>query len=321
MIKKLWLHTMTVIIMLGLSVSLTACTSSQNPTKAPEKSPESSPTLSALQSDDQEVSQDKGVYKNLVINDFPIEDAEYLVETDQQVSYLLLSSDIIIYALKMPDSDYYPELSTENGQITLNWTKSGKSVFKVDMVEGSSEAYINDSNEPIAIGVSPKIVNNKLYIPINLILQSLKMEETYDKELDVTYLHFQQDFSKEALVGLWSDSEANPFTEFEKALDGSGNLASFATGYQFNTDGTYQALLIGVSGFDDKLVYLKGKYEILGNTLIYHDIQETLYEGNPLELVHENEVLDYPTYEFIDYYDKEENLININGFLLYRVKP
>ncbi len=307
---------------LCLALSLSACSASPDPQTLKETDPvPSQPDLTtfAITQDD---NSNKGDYENLVINDLPIEDSEFIIENDNDSSYILLSDKIITYALKLPDStDYYPELSLENGQISMTWRRDGQPLLKVDMVEGSHEAYLNDSNEPIDIKVAPKSVDGHLYIPINLMLSGLKMKETYDKDLHTTFIHYERDFSKSDLVGCWSDSGTDSFKDYKNAINGNGSLASFVTCYQFNEDGTYQVLLIGVGGFDDKLIMAKGKYTLLGNTIIYQGIEETLYEGNPLELVHENKLLDHAVYEFIDEFDKTSGQISINGFFLNRVAP
>lgn len=318
--KNTGLRTIAILLCLSLVITLSACSANpgaqnDNGTNVPTGEPVTPP--SASQPSD---SVDKGAYKNLVINDLPIEDSEYLIEKNNDSTYILLEKNILTYALKLPNSSqYYPELSLENGQISLSWYMDSELLLKIDMVEGSTEAYINDSNEPIDIKVAPKTVNNHLYIPINLIVQSLKMKETYIQDLDTTILHFEQDFSKTDLIGCWSDSGTNSFKDYENALQGNGSLASFVTCYQFNEDDTYQVLLVGVGGYDESLVMAKGKYSIIGNTLIYQQVEESLYSGNPLELVYENQLLDHPVYEFIDDYDKDNNQISINGFHLMRV--
>ncbi len=307
------------LICLALTLSLWAC-SLNNSTQAGNSLPVAGDAEHSSPAPASADKSDKGIYENLVINDLPIEDHEYLVEKVQETAYILLSDDILPYALKLPNSNqYYPDLSLENGQISLTWRMNDQPYLKIDMVEGSTEAYINDSNEPIDIKVAPRTVNAKLYIPINLIVQSLNMGETYDKDLQTTFLHYQENFSTVDLVGCWSDTGTNSFEEFKNALQGNGSLASFVTAYEFNEDGTYQVLLLGVGGFDEQMVMCKGRYTILGNTLIYQQVEETLYEGNPLEMVHENQKLDHPVYEFIDFYDKASDQIGINGFLLQRV--
>lgn len=267
-------------------------------------------------------SIDDNAYSNIVINDIPIEKKDYIVETKGNSTYILLDSEIFKFTFKMPGlSNIYPDFSTENGQISVSWSDQGKNVMKIDMVEGSSEAYINDSNEPIDITVAPKTADGKLYIPINLFVQSLKMKETYDEALDLTFIHFQDNFAIEKLVGNWSDSTEDLFKAFTDALAGNGALPSFAAGYQFNGDGTYKYMVVGADGFENSLLQLNGKYKIFGDTIIYYDISETYYEGNPLELVRKDVKRDQPFYEFIGNFSTDTSQIQIGDFMLNKVNP
>ena len=257
---------------------------------------------------------------NLVINDFSVLDEDYLLETKGKTSYILLNSKIITSAFVLPYStEKYPVLSTENGQITLTWKNQNEVILRVDMIEGSKEAYINNSDEPIDMGVAPKTVDDKLFIPINLLLSVLKMDETYDLSLDLTFLHCEKDFPKDLLLGSWSDNHTDIFTTFEDT-SGLKSLSSSVNAYQFKKDGTYQQIIVVVDGFIDGFAQNKGKYKILGNTLIFYDIYSTYYKGTPFKLVYENQKSKYPSFNFIDNYDPNKIQIEIGGFWLNQVE-
>ncbi|HBR02128.1 MAG TPA: hypothetical protein DD738_05930 [Ruminiclostridium sp.] len=261
-----------------------------------------------------------GYYDRLVINDFPLSEGQYLVERIEDSVYILLDSEIITSCLKLPyATSLYPELSIRNGQITLYWTHQDQIVLRADMVENSHEAYINGSNEPLDIAVGPKTADGRLFIPINLFLSVLKMEETYDKSLNITFLHYAEDFPADLIQGKWSDSNTDLFTIFKDAPSGLKGLSSFASAYQFNPDGTYRCILISAGSFKDSAVQRKGKYRILGNTIIYYDTHETLYEGSPLSLSHKDKKLSKPSYDFIGSYDPGEDQIKIGAFWHHRI--
>ncbi len=317
--KSKWFRLILVVIAFVMAFSLTACSLSQNDDDDEDERSdrkESKKTTSLLNKN----KSKKGAYENLVINDFPVEAEDYILVEHGQSTYIMLDSEIITYPFKIPyASTSYPELSTDNGQITMTWSDQGEIILKINMVEGSQEAFINSSDEPIDMGVSPKTLNDKLFIPINLIAEALKLTETYDRKYNVTLLHSQTNFPEELLVGNWSDTHTDIFTLFEDTVSGLETLSSYASGYAFEGDGTYRQLLVTVGGFTDKLIQCKGQYKILGNTIICYDIYETLYEGTPFKLVYKNKKLDNPSYDFIYNYNPDENSIDLDGFWLYKI--
>jgi regulator of RNase E activity RraB len=319
--KNAWFRSILILVATVATLSLVGCSLSldedDDDGSSSSKRGSSKKSSSVIFNDD---NKKRDAYESLVINDFDPKAEDYIIETHNGSAYIFLSSEIITYPFKLPYStDEYPELSTDNGQISMTWMNNNEVILKIDMVEGSKEAYINDSYDPIDIGAAPKIVDDKLFIPINLFVQVLKMKETYDPSLKETYLHYEEDFPKDYIVGNWSDNDTDLFTSFKDISTGYESLSSFANAYQFNADGTYRMVIVAVGGFEDALVQCTGKYKILGNTIIYYNTRETLYEGTPFKLTHKNKKLDKPSYEFITDYDPDEGRIKIGAFWLHKV--
>jgi hypothetical protein len=257
---------------------------------------------------------------SLVINDIPIGEKDYILDKESNSSEIMLDSEVFKFTFKLADSSsIYPEFITENGKITTVWSDNGEPALKVDMIEGSKEASMN--GKPIEIKTAPKTIDERLYIPISPFIDALKMKETYDEALKIKLIHCQEDFNKDLLQGNWSDSDSDLFKTFKDATAGTESLPSFAVGYQFNKDGSYRYIIIGADGFKDTLLQLEGKYKILGNTIIYYDILETIYEGNPLELVHKDLKREHPYFDFIGDCDSENSQIVIGDFFLNKVTP
>ncbi len=315
--KSIWCRLVHVMLAFVMAFSLTACSLSQNDDEDEKSDRKETRKSSSILNKNK---SKKGAYENLVINDFSVASEDFILEEHGNSTYILLDSEIITYPFKIPyASTSYPELTTDNGQITMTWSDQDEIILKIDMVEGSQEAYVNNSDEPIDMGVSPKTINDKLFIPINLIAEVLKLTETYDRKYNVTILHSQESFPEDLLVGNWSDTHTDIFTLYESTVAGAGSLSSYAMGYEFKEDGTYRLLMVTVGGFTDKLIQCKGKYKILGNTIFCYDTYETLYEGTPFKLVHKNMKLDTPSYDFISNYNPDENSIDLNGFWLYKI--
>lgn len=311
------------LIIITLALSLTGCSLSLLKDDDDDESGRSSrkrisqKSASGLEDDD---TRNEDIYENLVINGLRVGKEDYFVETHKGSAYIFLSAEVVTFPFLLPYStNAYPELSTDNGQISMTWMNNNEVILKIDMTEGSKEAYINDSIDSIDIGSAPKTVDNKLFIPINLFVQALKMEETYDPSLNVTHLHYKEDFPKDLLEGSWSDTDTDLFTVFEDFPSGLKGLSSFATRYEFNENGTYRLVMIAVGGFEDIFIHQTGKYKILGNTIIYYNIRETLYEGTPFKLTHKNKKLQKPSFDFIDDYDPHQNRIKIGSFWLNRI--
>jgi len=75
---------------------------------------------------------------------------------------------------------------------------------------------------------------------------------------------------------------------------------------------------VSAGGFNDTIIMQRGKYEVMGNTIMYHDIYETIYKGYPFSLKYEDMLVDRPYYEFIYNYDPKDGTIEIGGFWLSR---
>jgi len=65
---------------------------------------------------------------------------------------------------------------------------------------------------------------------------------------------------------------------------------------------------------NEKFIAQRGKYRIMGNTIIFYDILETVYKGVPLILIYEDKSLGRPQYSFIYNYDSKKGRIEIGGF-------
>lgn len=258
----------------------------------------------------------------LAINDIPIEEKDYIPAADGSFSNILLDSEVFKYTFKMPDSSsIYPDFSTDNGKITISWFDDGEPALTVEMAEGSKEVYINGSKEPADMDTEPKNSDGKLYIPVRPFIKALNMTETFVEEVNMTLIHCQNNFSADSLAGNWSDGEEDLFATFKGASEGKNTIPSFAVGYKFNKDGTYSYIIIGADGFKDTLLQLDGKYKILGSTIVYYDIYESLYEGNPLELVHKELKRDKPFFEFIGDYNASDAQILLGDFWLNKITP
>jgi len=111
------------------------------------------------------------------------------------------------------------------------------------------------------------------------------------------------------------------FVRFKDPVTGLTEAPSFAEAYNFRKDGTYRLIMISTGGFKDTFLYLEGKYIVHGNTIAFYDIRETLYQGEPLVLVHQNKRLDNEQYEYIhNYYpDPDEEAIKLT-FRLSRIE-
>ncbi|MCX7774107.1 MAG: copper amine oxidase N-terminal domain-containing protein [Clostridia bacterium] len=238
-------------------------------------------------------------YESLVINGYDLPKDSYVIEKRGGKAYILMPLDTVSYSFSIPYStSTYPDISTDNGQISISWTNNNEAIVKIDMVEGSREAYVNESNEPIDMGIAPKAINDKLHIPINLLVDVLQMKETYDQTLGVTVLSNKDDFLKDLLVGSWSNTHTDLFNSFADA-SGLQSLSSYVMAYRFEKNGTYRLLMAGAGGFEDEVLQCSGKYKILGNTIVFYNIRETLSKGTPLKTVHKNKKVENPSYEFI----------------------
>ena len=104
-------------------------------------------------------------------------------------------------------------------------------------------------------------------------------------------------------------------------VTGAISLPSFDWSYCFNPDGTYRVVAASCGGMKDGIVIQTGKYQLIGNTIIYYDEIETLYEGTPLMLIYEERHMgDRINLEFIDDYNQEEDKIMLGLTWYHRIK-
>jgi hypothetical protein len=136
----------------------------------------------------------------------------------------------------------------------------------------------------------------------------------------ILYIQYTEDFSKDALIGGWSDSNHNILENIDAITEGTLEPTAFSTGYRFNTDGTYSHSMASIlKDGNDTLILENGRYRISGNTILCYDVTETVYKGYPLELQHADKARDTNQYLFIYNYEPQNRKIEIGGFWLNRL--
>lgn len=248
-------------------------------------------------------------YERLVICGFELPDDDYYIKRKSGTDYLMIELEAFKSAFKIPYiPNQYPELEGyKDGKISIVWKNREDIILKVDLEEGSSMVVINGSEYDM--GIAPVLRSDALFIPSNIFIELLEMKEKYNRKLDYLIIDRKEDFPKDILLGTWSDIETNLFVGFKEITTGRVELPSFAESYEFNEDGTYRLIMASTGGYKDAFLYLEGRYVIHGNTIACYDIIETLYEGQPMQLVHKNKRLDYPHFEYIGNYDPNEDKI------------
>ena len=124
-------------------------------------------------------------------------------------------------------------------------------------------------------------------------------------------LQYEDDFPLDILVGSWSYSNVSIFTGYKNLITGEISFPSFDCTYTFNADGTYRIGLASSGPYlPPAILFQTGKYKVIGNTVIYYDVYETLYKGRPLVLQYEKKHMgDRLGFDFINDYDAENDKI------------
>ena len=256
----------------------------------------------------------------LVINDFDIASENYRIIEKEDSTYIFVAMDKFKYGFKIPYAGYYsyPDVLEADGVITVAWKNEEGVVLKIEMTIDSLQVQINGTTADIGIG--PYREGGKTFIPINLFMAALEMNLAEESTEDIILMQYKEDFPAELLVGSWTDIDTDLFTHFKDITSGAVSLSSYASAYIFDKDGTYKLRMASVGGFNDTFIMQSGKYKIMGNTIMYYDIVETLYKGRPFMLSYENKHYAKPHYDFINNYNAEEDKIEIGGFWLNRKK-
>lgn len=254
----------------------------------------------------------------VVINDIEIPKSDYIaIEKDDEVN-IFVSLDKLQYAVKFPSLyvylNPYPDVDVVNDNISFSWELENEIILQIDMKKGSTEIALD--GDIIDIGVGPFDKDGKLYVPANIFILLFEMKPILDEELNVLYLQYKDDFPSGLLVGTWSDVHTDLFTAYKDVVSGAVGLSSFANSYKYKDDGTYQRIAISVGGFQDTFVDQSGKYKIMGNTIMHYDIIETVYKGNPFQLVYKDKKFNKASYSMINSYRPESDKIEIDGFWL-----
>lgn len=256
----------------------------------------------------------------IVINDMQIFQDDYRIKEKDGSGYIFISAEKFKYAFKYPyvGNYTYPEIDISDGNIRASWRDEKGITLQVDMREGYTEALQNGAK--VNIGMAPYSENEKLFIPINLFITAMEMNVKTDTRGDTLLVQYKDDFPLRILEGTWSDSGTDLFTGFKDIVSGAASLSSFTTTYNFNGDGTYGLGMASVGGANDTFIIQRGKYEVMGSTIMCYDIVETIYKGKPFKLMYEDKLLNDPQYWFIGNYDAKEGKIEIGGMWLNRVK-
>ncbi len=258
-------------------------------------------------------------WDQIVINDTVIFRDNYHIRSKDGFYYIFIGAERFKYAFKLPyaGSHTYPEVEIIGGSITVQWNSGEDVVLKVEMREGSTEAIVG--GKKVDAGMAPYIIAGKMYIPINLFISAMEMDVETSSNDDTLFIQYKDNFPAEILAGTWSDTGTDLFAAIKDIESGSGNLPSYATAYRFNSDGTYELIKVSAAGINDTIIKQRGKYKVMGNTIMYYDIFETIYKGSPFSLKYEDEPVGRSHYEFIFNYDSKEGIVEIGGFWLNRI--
>lgn len=251
--------------------------------------------------------------EQIVINDYEILKGDYKIQSLGEDAYIFVSLDKLQYSLKIPYNSFYifPEVIKNGNNIDFVWNSKNGVILKVEMELGSKEIIINGT--AYDAGFAPIVEGDKIFINLAPFTTALDMEINANSSNDVYFIQYKEQFPLKLLIGTWSDVETNLFVQFEEIGTGYKSLPSFAQSFIFDSNGNYQLRMVAVGGFKDTFIGQKGKYKILGNVIMLYDIQETLYKGNPFQLIYKDKYLDKPEYLFIEDYNEIENKINIDG--------
>ena len=253
-------------------------------------------------------------WAQIVINDTEVSQDNYHIKEKDDFYYIFIEAERLKYAFKFPYSGNYtyPEVDIIGDSISLSWSNGEEIVLKVDLQEGNTEALV--SGMKVDAGIAPYSENGKMYIPINLFISAMEMDVETNSNGDTLYIQYKNIFPADILMGTWSDTNTDLFADFKDITTGAASLPSYATAYMFNSDGTYGLRMVSAGGFNDTFIAQRGKYKIMGNTIMFYDIFETVYKGAPLTLMYKDKLLEEPQYSFIYNYDSKEDRIEIGGF-------
>ena len=269
---------------------------------------------------DNDVNKGSYNWDQIVINDTEVFRDNYFIKEKDGFYYIFIEAERFKYAFKLPyaGSYTYPEVDILGDSISISWSDGEQTVLKVDLQEGNSEALVSDmkadAGTKVDTGMAPYSSNGKMYIPINLFISAMEMDVETNSNEDTLYIQYKNTFSKDILVGTWSDTNTDLFASFKDITTGAVSLSSFSTAYMFNDDGTYGLRMVSAGGYNDTFIAQRGKYKIMGNTIMFYDIVETVYKGSPFTLMYEDKLLGRPQYSFIYNYDSKEDKIEIGGF-------
>jgi len=252
----------------------------------------------------------------LVINDYEFKAGDYVIRENGQGTFIFIPLDKFKYAFIYPYSanNKYPDVIERDGAITVTWKDGQDLILEISLNVDSAEAVIN--GQPVDITAGPFLQDGKIMIPVNIFVEALEMKS--EEFMGRAYLQYSSDFTQDMLTGSWYYSNTNIFTGFKDLVTGLVSLPSFDTSYTFKGDGTYNLGMVSTGGFNDLCIVQGGKYKVIGNTIIYYDIVETVYEGNPFKEKYKNKNKEAPEYDFINNFNAEEDKIEIDGFWLHR---
>jgi len=241
----------------------------------------------------------------LLVNDYEIEKENVQIMEQSGESYIFVDAEVFGYAFRYPCiENSNPDIYRENDTFFITWTDNYEKVLEITMKVGDPVFTVN--GQASNAGMGPLKIGEAYYIPINFIAGALSMKFDYDTAAKAITVQFSGDFPTDTLVGYWSDTNINLFTEFNDMPVENKSLPTNANAYIYNADGTYRLRKLSDGGF---LVQC-GKYRISGYTIIHYDISETLYTGSPLVLQYKNKRLEKPEYSFIsNHYPVTKSLV------------
>jgi len=252
----------------------------------------------------------------IVLNDTEIHKDDYNIKEKDGSYYIFIAAEKLNYAFKRQNAGNYtyPEVDINGSSISISWRNEEGVVLQTDLREDNPEAFIN--GKKVETGMAPYSENGKLFIPVNIFIAEMDMAVEADLKDKMLYIQYRSDFPSDILTGTWSDTETDIFADYRDITGGAMSLPAFATAYRYNRDGTYGMRMVSVGDNNDTFIIQEGKYRIKGSTIMYYDIIETVYNGSPFTIKHQDKLLETPQYMFIHNYDPEEERIEIGGFWL-----
>lgn len=253
---------------------------------------------------------------SLVINDYEFKKGDYTIRENGQDTFIFIPLDKFEYAFIYPYSanNKYPDVIERDDSFDIIWKDGQEILLEISMNVDSPEALVN--GQPVDITFGPYRQDGKIMVPVNIFVEALEMKA--EVFMGRVYLQYSNGFNPGILAGSWYYTDTDIFTGFKDLVTGLVSLPSFDASYTFRNDGTYNLGMISVGGFNDLCIVQSGKYKVIGNTIIYYDIVETIYEGTPFQLKYKDKHREAPEYDFINNYNTEEEKIEIDGFWLHR---